>query len=114
MTALAGPQGSPEWVAPVDHRDSQVGPQVGLGKVAPAGYKPGCTVNLEHKDKPQERVDAKSPRARHIDLGKHTREYHPVHSAKRKIGKDLGETVQLRRSAVAKTTDTPLERYSPV
>ena len=98
----------------MDHKDSQVGPQVGLGKAVLAGYKPGYKVKLEHRDKPQERVHIQSPCAHHNDLGKHTREYHPVHSAKRKIDKDLGESVQLRRSAVAKTTDTPPERYSPV
>ena len=98
----------------MDHKDSQVGPQVGLGKAVPAGYKPGCMVNLEHINKPQEREGAKPPRARRTDLGMHTRECHLMHSAKRRISKDLGGLVQLRRSAVAKTTDTPPERYSPV
>ena len=79
-----------------------------------AGYKPGYKVNLEHRGKPQEWVDVKSPRAHHTDLGKHTREYHPVHSVKSKIGRDLGRTVQLWHSAVAKTTDTPPERCSLV
>ena len=107
--ALAGPQGSLGWAVPVGHTNSQVGPQVG-----PVSCKPGCMVNLEHIDKPQEQEGAKPPHARQTDLGTYTRECHPVHSAKRRIGKDLGELVQLRRSAVAKTTDTPPERYSPV
>ena len=112
--ALAGPQGSPEWVVPVGHTNSQVGPQVGPGRVVPAGCKPGCMVNLEHTNKPQEQEGAKPPHARQTDLGTYTRECHPVHSAKRGIDKDPGEFVQLRRSAAVKTTDTPPERYSPV
>ena len=112
--ALAGPQGSLGWAVPVGHTDSQVGPQVGPGRVVPVGCEPGCMVNLEHIDKPQEQEGAKSLRAHQTDLGTYTRECHPVHSAKRRIDKDLGELVQLRRSAVAKTIDTPLERYSPV
>ena len=112
--ALAGPQGSLGWAVPVGHTNSQVGPQVGPGRVVAAGCKPGCTVNLEHTDKPQEQEDAKCPHAHQADPGNHTRECRPVHSAKRKIGKDLGEFVQPRRSAAVKTTDTPPERYSPV
>ena len=49
-----------------------------------------------------------------IYLGKHTREYHPVHSAKSKIGRDLGRMVQPRHSTVAKTIDTPPKRCSLV
>ena len=112
--ALVGQHDSLAWDAPVDHKDIQVGPQVGLGKDVPVGYKHGCTVNLEHKDKPQEQVDAKSPRALYTDLGNHTREYHLAHSAKSEIGRDLGRTVQPRGSAIAKTTDTPPERCSLV
>ena len=108
--ALAGPQSSPGWAVPAGCTDSQVG----LGNAVPAGCEPGCTVNLEHTDKPQEQEGAKCLHARQANPGNHTRECRPVHSAKRKIGKDLGESVQLRRSAVAKTTDTPPERYSPV
>ena len=96
------------------HKDIQDGPKVGIGKVALAGYKPSDEVNLEHRGKPQERVDVKCPHARQADPGNHTRECRPVHSAKRKIGKDLGEFVQPRRSVAVKTTDTPPERYSPV
>ena len=112
--ALAGPQSSLDWAVPAGRTDSQVGLQVGLGKAVPAGSEPGCTVNLAHTDKPQEQEDAKCPHADQADPGNHTRECRPVHSAKRKIGKDLGEFVQPRRSAAVKTTDTPPERYSPV
>ena len=112
--ALAGPQSSPGWAVPAGRTNSQVGLQVGLGKAVPAGCEPGCMVNLEHTDKPQEQEGAKCPHAHQADPGNHTRECRPMHSAKKKIGKDLGEFVQLRRSAVAKTTDTPPERYSPV
>ena len=112
--ALAGRQDSLEWVALVDHKDGQVGPQVGLGKAVLVGYKPGYKVNLEHRDKPQERVDAKSPRAYHTDLGKHTREYHPEHSAKSTSGWGLERIVQPRGSVVVRTTDTPPERCALV
>lgn len=111
--ALAGPQDSLARAAPVGHKDSQVGPKVGLGKVALAGYKPGYKVNLEHGGDPQERVDVKCPRAHHTNLEKHTRVYHPVHSAKNKSGWDLGRMVQPRGLAVVGTTDTPPERCSP-
>ena len=98
----------------MDHKDSQVGPKVGLGKVSLAGYKPGYKVNLEHGGKPQERADVKCPRAHRTDLEKHTRVYHLMHSVKNKSGWDLGRMVQPRGSAVAETTDTPPERCSPV
>ena len=52
--ALASLQDSLAWAAPVGHKDSQVGPKVGLGKVSLAGCKPSCKVNLEHGGKPQE------------------------------------------------------------
>ena len=112
--ALAGPQSSLDWAVPVGRTDSQVGLQVDLGKVVPASSEPGCTVNLEHKDRPQEQGDAKCPHARQADPENHTRGCRLVHNAKRKTDKDLGGVVQLRRSAAAKTTDTPPERYSLV
>ena len=89
--ALASPQDSPAWATLV-------------------GYKPGYKVNLEHGGKPQERVDAKRPRAHHTDLEKHTRVYHPVHSAKNTGSWDLESFIQPRGSTVVGTTDTPPER----
>ena len=111
--ALADPQDSLARAAPMGHKDSQVGPKVGLGKVALAGYKPGYKVNLEHEGEPLERVNVKCSRAHRIDLENHTRVYHPVHNPKNKSGWDLGRMVRPRGSVVVRITDTPSERCSP-
>ena len=87
--ALASAKGSPVRAVPVGHKDSQVGPKVGLEKVVLAGYKvvqPGYTINPEHEVEPQEQVNVKVSHAHRIDMERHTRVYHHVHNAKNTSG----------------------------
>ena len=114
--ALAGPEGSLVWAVPAGHKDSQVGPKVGLEKVVLAGYKavqPGYTVNPEHEVEPQEWVNAKGCCAHRTDMEKHTRVYHPVHSVKNTRSWDLEGVVRPRGLIFVGTIDTSPERCSP-
>ena len=63
--------------------------------------------NLDHEDKPLERVNVKDSHTHRIDMEKCKRVYHPVHNVKNTDGWDLGRIDRPQSSIVVGTTDTP-------